>query len=167
MKKKYTIPYSSLILYSKDWISFNDPDNLLTVFDEFKYVMKLCGIIAAANPVFQVLRAYDDIKMFIESYNKENPEEAVYYPKEMNSFELFEKEVQDTILLWKMTHDEAVMIIICSILQRLDISKFNVNRIDYKEHKKLFHMGGMLYKPGMTYTQQQKIFDEQFTNQLN
>lgn len=142
--------YNDIVLYCKGWYQTPEGDTML---DDLGY---LFGKIYAWTPKTEEEIAHFMMRVLDKLYD----EQGIRFDSEswINNFSGFYREVKRNIRIYNCSFDMAIILVVHSILQRLDTNEIKLNPPVYgkKEH---FRMGQFFgeYPISMTYTEMNRI----------
>jgi len=142
--------YNDIVLYCKGWYQTPKGDTML---DDLGY---LFGKIYAWTPKTEEEIAHFMMRVLDKLYD----EQGIRFDSEswINNFSGFHNEIKRNMRMYNCSFDMAIILVVHSILQRLDTNEIKLNPPVYgkKEH---FRMGQFFgeYPISMTYTEMNKI----------
>ena len=147
--------YNDIVLYCKGWYQTPEGDTML---DDLGY---LFGKIYAWTPKTEEEIAHFMMRVLDKLYD----EQGIRFDSEswINNFSGFHNEIKCNMRMYNCSFDMAIILVVHSILQRLDTNEIKLNPPVYgkKEH---FRMGQFFgeYPISMTYTEMNRRAQQMF-----
>ena len=156
------LPYAPLFYWSKHAISYQHTRPEWSILDQATDVVLMCDTFASPyDPEMRLLLMFEHIVDWLKEYNNEHPDNKVNISRCMDSLWSFEYEVRKTMQIYNCDRQKAMIYLIRSEISMIPLLKMDVKCPPLYYYKRSRYTIGC-WKPGMTYKEQQRIFNRQY-----